>query len=167
MPKCGEGRRHWLATGLFLFAGAAKLVDPYPAAIALSDVLEFADLGRARQFILALASLELALGIGLAHRNTRPAAQRVGLGVTAILVVWLVLDAGIRGLHGCGCFGPLRWLNSFPARVTSIAMILIALIPSRYLGVSLERVCTRLAHCGDGACARERGTDIAERESKK
>ncbi len=112
--------------GLFVYAGAVKVVDPLDFA---QNIRNYQLIGQSLSFIAAivlpwleiLAGLALILGVW-----TRGAA----LVVTSLLVFFIVLTAVtmVRGLDvDCGCFGSLSRKSGWGVILEDMGMLALGL----------------------------------------
>jgi len=113
--------------GLFVYAGAVKVLDPLDFA---QNIRNYQLVGQSLSFIAAivlpwleiLAGLALILGVW-----TRGAA----LVVTGLLVFFIVLTAVtmVRGLDvDCGCFGSLSRKSGWGVILEDLGMLVLGLV---------------------------------------
>jgi uncharacterized membrane protein YphA (DoxX/SURF4 family) len=113
--------------GLFVYAGAVKVLDPLDFA---QNIRNYQLVGQSLSFIAAivlpwleiLAGLALILGVW-----TRGAA----LVVTGLLVFFIVLTAVtmVRGLDvDCGCFGALSRKSGWGVILEDLGMLVLGLV---------------------------------------
>jgi len=113
--------------GLFVYAGAVKVLDPLDFA---QNIRNYQLVGQSLSFVAAivlpwleiLAGLALILGVW-----TRGAA----LVVTGLLVFFIVLTAVtmVRGLDvDCGCFGSLSRKSGWGVILEDLGMLVLGLV---------------------------------------
>jgi uncharacterized membrane protein YphA (DoxX/SURF4 family) len=91
---------------LFVYAGVAKLIDPFPFGAALAEA-DWLPETFARVLLAGLPAAEVGLGLALfSGLKLRMVAAGAFLLVAAFTVFLLVETA--RGNTGCGCFGGTR-----------------------------------------------------------
>jgi uncharacterized membrane protein YphA (DoxX/SURF4 family) len=113
--------------GLFVYAGAVKVLDPLDFA---QNIRNYQLVGQSLSFVAAivlpwleiLAGLALILGVW-----TRGAA----LAITGLLVFFIVLTAVtmVRGLDvDCGCFGSLSRKSGWGVVLEDLGMLVLGLV---------------------------------------
>jgi len=113
--------------GLFVYAGAVKVLDPLDFA---QNIRNYQLVGQSLSFVAAivlpwleiLAGLALILGVW-----TRGAA----LAITGLLVFFIVLTAVtmVRGLDvDCGCFGSLSRKSGWGVILEDLGMLVLGLV---------------------------------------
>ena len=133
----------WL---LLVFAGAAKLAFPRPAA----DLMGALGFPAGVWFARVAGGAELALGVtALAVRGPAPAMASAGVYSLFALVVLLALS---RGLSSCGCFGQV---DSPPSRIHVVGNLFFAAVfvmaagagdsPRVWLGTAVDQPVGRVA----------------------
>ena len=114
--------------GLFVYAGAVKVLDPLDFA---QDILNYQLVGQSLSLIAAIVLpwLEILAGLFLIAGTWKHGAALI---ISALLVFFIVLTAVtmIRGLEvDCGCFGALSRRSGWGVILEDLAML--------YLGVWL------------------------------
>lgn len=94
----------WVIGGIFLYAGALKLLRPD---ILFIDLQSYQMLPYRVAYVSSfyLPSLEIFAGVGVMHRWLRQEAAWVLVGLMVVFIIALA-TAWLRGLDiSCGCFG--------------------------------------------------------------
>jgi len=112
--------------GLFIYAGAVKVLDPLDFA---QDIRNYRLVGQSLSFIAAIVLpwLEILAGAFLIAGLWRRGAALV---ITGLLVFFIVLTAVTmaRGLDvDCGCFGSLSRKSGWSVIIEDLAMLYLGL----------------------------------------
>lgn len=113
---------------LFLYAGVAKLLDPFPfgAALAGADWLPEAI---ALSLLAGLPAAEVGLGLAFFAGLKLRAVAAAAFLLVAAFTVFLLVEAA-RGNTGCGCFGGTRLPTFFGTTAGALlrnGLLLVAL----------------------------------------
>lgn len=122
----------WLFGAVFVFSGLTKAVDPVGTSVFVEKYLTTYGLDAMLEFALpmaiALATVELALGIMVVINAFHRVALRLSLIFVAIFTIITLLSATILPIGDCGCFGDAVTLSPWATFWKNIALLVAVVV---------------------------------------
>lgn len=116
-----------VVAGLFIYAGAIKLLQPNTF---LSDIESYRMMPYSLAWLVAfyLPPLEILCGLGLLWSKTRRASSAILIGLMLVFIV-AIAAAWLRGLDiSCGCFGSSEGETNYLWLIIRDLLITVALL---------------------------------------
>lgn len=141
----------WLFGAVFLFSGLTKAVDPvgtsvfvekYLATYGLDALLEFA-----LPIAIAIATVELTLGIAVVVNAFHRTTLRVALLFVAIFTIITLLSATVLPIGDCGCFGDAVKLSPWATFWKNIALLVVVVVLVKYDNEEYATSLTQIVVC--------------------
>lgn len=141
----------WLFGAVFLFSGLTKAVDPVGTSVFVEKYLMTygldALLESALPIAIALATVELALGIAVVVNLFHRATLRVALLFVAIFTIITLLSATVLPIGDCGCFGDAVKLSPWATFWKNIALLVVAVVLVKYDNEEYATSLTQIVVC--------------------
>ena len=141
----------WLFGAVFLFSGLTKAVDPVGTSVFVEKYLMTygldALLESALPIAIALATVELTLGIAVVVNVFHRATLRVALLFVAIFTIITLLSATVLPIGDCGCFGDAVKLSPWATFWKNIALLVVAVVLIRCDSKEYKSSLTQIVVC--------------------
>ena len=141
----------WLFGAVFLFSGLTKAVDPVGTSVCVEKYLMTygldALLESALPIAIALATVELTLGIAVVVNVFHRATLRVALLFVAIFTIITLLSATVLPIGDCGCFGDAVKLSPWATFWKNIALLVVAVVLIRCDSKEYKSSLTQIVVC--------------------
>jgi uncharacterized membrane protein YphA (DoxX/SURF4 family) len=141
----------WLFGAVFLFSGLTKAVDPVGTSVFVEKYLMTygldALLEPALPIAIALATVELTLGIAVVVNVFHRATLRVALLFVAIFTIITLLSATVLPIGDCGCFGDAVKLSPWATFWKNIALLVVAVVLIRCDSKEYKSSLTQIVVC--------------------
>ena len=141
----------WLFGAVFVFSGLTKAVDPVGTSVFVEKYLMTygldALLESALPIAIALATVELTLGIAVVVNVFHRMALRITLLFVAIFTIITLLSATVLPIGDCGCFGDAVKLSPWATFWKNIALLVVVVVLVKYDNEEYATSFTQIVVC--------------------
>lgn len=141
----------WLFGAVFLFSGLTKAVDPVGTSVFVEKYLATYDLDAllesALPIAIALATVELALGIAVIVNVFHRLTLRISLLFVALFTIITLLSATVLPIGDCGCFGDAVKFSPWATFWKNIALLVVAVVLIRCDSKEYKSSLTQIVVC--------------------